>query len=172
DVIWNDTRNDPTTTFSELLYASSTDAGVTWSPNTPLTAPFNHTLGYPNQNKLGDYYDMISDDVGAHLAFAATFNAEQDVYYLRIGDYDCNGNALPDTDDLAAGTSADCNENDIPDECEIDAGALDDLNGNGVPDICETQPIPTLSAYGLGGFMLTLFAAGAIILTTRRVTAR
>jgi hypothetical protein len=33
---------------------------------------------------MGDYYDMYSDDAGAHLAWAATFNGEQDVYYSVI----------------------------------------------------------------------------------------
>ncbi|MHC4142570.1 MAG: hypothetical protein ACYSUF_12105, partial [Planctomycetota bacterium] len=92
------------------------------------------------QNKLGDYYDMISDRVGADLAYAATFNGEQDVFYLRIGGRDCNGNGVADADDLADETSFDCNENAIPDECEIAAGTVADDNGNGVPDECETCP--------------------------------
>ena len=33
---------------------------------------------------MGDYFDMYSDDAGAHLAWAATFNGEQDVYYSVI----------------------------------------------------------------------------------------
>ena len=33
------------------------------------------------QSKLGDYYDMKSDNGGADVAYAATFNGEQDVYY-------------------------------------------------------------------------------------------
>jgi hypothetical protein len=45
-------------------------------------------LGYPNQNKIGDYYDMISDNTGAHVAYAATFTGGQDVYYLRIHAFD------------------------------------------------------------------------------------
>jgi hypothetical protein len=137
DVIWNDTRNSGRANMSELFYSFSTDGGDTWSPNTELSPVFNSWIGWPQQNKIGDYYDMISDDVGAHLAWAATFNGEQDVYYLRIGDYDCNGNGVGDTEDLANGDSADCNENGIPDECEIAAGTLPDKNGNGIPDKCE-----------------------------------
>ncbi len=137
DVIWNDTRNSGQTNMSELFYSFSTDGGVTWSANTPLSPVFNSWIGWPQQNKIGDYYDMISDDVGANLAWAATFNGEHDVYYLRIGDYDCNGNGIGDTDDLANGVLFDCNENGIPDECEIAAGTLPDKNGNGIPDECE-----------------------------------
>ncbi len=62
------------------------------------------------------------------LAWAATFNGEQDVYYTRIGDYDCNVNSVPDTLDIQLGTSPDTNQNGIPDECEdivamVDSGA-------------------------------------------------
>jgi len=99
DVIWNDTRNDPADDFSELFYSSSRDAGVTWSKNVALSIPFDHSLGYPQQNKLVDYYDMISDDAGAHIAYAATFNGEQDVYYLRINvaeEPGCEGDANGD----------------------------------------------------------------------------
>jgi hypothetical protein len=33
---------------------------------------------------MGDYFHMVSDNGGAHLAWAATFGGEQNVYYLRI----------------------------------------------------------------------------------------
>jgi hypothetical protein len=33
---------------------------------------------------MGDYFDMISDNDGASLAWACTFNGEEDVYYGRI----------------------------------------------------------------------------------------
>ena len=118
DVIWNDSRNDPGGFDSELFYAFSLDGGVTWSTNEPLSPSFDPHLGWPDQNKIGDYYDMASDLVGAHVAYAATFNGEQDVYYLRIGDYDCNGNGIGDSVDIQTGTSLDRNSNGIPDECE------------------------------------------------------
>lgn len=124
DVIFNDTRNDPTATFSELMYSYSTDQGATWSPNIALTPPFNHFLGYPNQNKMGDYYDLISDDVGAHIAYAATFNGEEDVYYLHVA-IDCNGNGIHDGDDIASGNFSDVNGNGILDVCETGFGDFD-----------------------------------------------
>ncbi len=103
DVFWNDTRNDPTATFSELYHSSSMDGGLTWSVNRPVSQPFNHFLGYPQQNKLGDYYHSLSDATGVNLAFAATFNGEQDVYHLRLnlvpGDGDGDGDV--DLDDYA-----------------------------------------------------------------------
>lgn len=136
DVVWNDTRDSGVPTISRLYYSSSSDGGVTWSSNQALTAAWNSTLGWPQQNKIGDYYHLVADNVGADLAFAATFNGEQDVWYLRIGDRDCDGNGIGDTIDLADGTLADCNSNGIPDACEIAAGTVPDLNGDGIPDGC------------------------------------
>jgi hypothetical protein len=94
-------------------------------------------VGFPNQSKLGDYYDIHSDLVGADVAWAATFTGGQDVYYTRIGDYDCNGNGVGDSVDLMNGTALDCNGNGAPDSCDIAAGVSLDANMNGVPDECE-----------------------------------
>jgi len=57
---------------------------VTWSVNETLSPPFDPHLGWPQQDKLGDYYEMVSDSTGVHIAYAATFNGEQDVYYLHL----------------------------------------------------------------------------------------
>jgi hypothetical protein len=95
---------------------------VTWSPNVALTPLWNSTIGWPQQNKIGDYYDQESDDVGLFIAFATTLNGEQDVYFMRVNDWDCNKNGIPDATDLATGVLHDCNGNGIPDECEIAAG--------------------------------------------------
>jgi hypothetical protein len=122
DVVWNDTRESLTYNLSRLYYAYSNDGGVTWLGNTPVSPQWNSVIGWPQQNKIGDYYGMVSDKVGASVAFAATLNGEQDVFFLRIGDWDCNGNGIPDATDLAAGVLHDCNGNGIPDECEIAAG--------------------------------------------------
>jgi hypothetical protein len=84
DAIWLDTRNAANNTDSQLFYSYSHDAGVTWSPNVAASAPFNPFLGYPNQNKMGDYITIVSDDTGADVAYCATFNGEEDVYYVRV----------------------------------------------------------------------------------------
>lgn len=137
DATWFDTRNDPSDpsdpVFSELFFASSFDQGRTWKPGIAVSPPFNHYLGYPQgSEKLGDYTHMISDNGGANLAYAATFNGGQDVYFVRIP-IDCNFNGIEDPIDIAAKTSADCNHNAIPDECEFNS----DCNANGVKDICD-----------------------------------
>jgi hypothetical protein len=168
DVVWNDTRSGPATT-SEVYYAYSTDAGVSFSAGLPVSPAYDSTVGWPVQNKMGDYYHMISASTHASLAYAATFNGEQDVYFLRVGDCnangahdsvdlaasasadvnangipdecepDCNGNGVPDPVDLAGGTSADCNANAIPDECDVSSGASEDCDGDGVIDDCQVS---------------------------------
>ena len=134
DAVWNDTRKTGQDNLSELYYSYSTDAGMSWSQNIPISPVFDSHLGWPQQEKLGDYYHMNSDNAGANLAYAATFNGEQDVYFVRIGDRDCNGNGVPDEDDVAGATSSDCNTNTVPDECEPDC------NTNNVADECDIDP--------------------------------
>lgn len=84
DVVWNDTRGSADSTKSALYYSYSNDGGATWSANEQASPTWDSTVGWPKQKKIGDYYHMISRDDGADLAWAATFNGEQDVYYLRI----------------------------------------------------------------------------------------
>ena len=85
DVVWLDTRDDnPGTYWSSLYYSYSLDQGETWSVNERLSEAFDPHVGWPNQNKMGDYFDMVSDNSSAHLAWANTLNGEQDVYYGRI----------------------------------------------------------------------------------------
>jgi hypothetical protein len=90
DAVWNDNRN-AANFDSQLFYSYSTDAGVTWSANVPVSNSFNPQEGWPNQNKIGDYITIVSDETGGNVAYAATFNFnpnrgqhEQDVYYVRV----------------------------------------------------------------------------------------
>ena len=84
DAVWLDTRDDPGGLNSSLYYANSEDGGITWSENQRLSESFDPHLGWPNQNKMGDYFDMESTNTQVHIAWAGTFNGEQDVYYGRI----------------------------------------------------------------------------------------
>jgi hypothetical protein len=118
DVVWNDTRNSGQLNVSELFYAYSYDGGDTWQGNIPVSQPFDSFVGHPNQNKIGDYYTLVSDETGANVAYAATFNGEQDVYFLRVFP-DCNENGSSDVLDIDEGLSADINGNLVPDECEL-----------------------------------------------------
>ena len=84
DAVWLDTRNAANNTASQLFYSYSSNGGVTWSPNITVSTSFNPFLGYPNQNKMGDYINMVSDNTGADVAYAATFNGEEDIYHVRV----------------------------------------------------------------------------------------
>jgi len=84
DMVWLDTRDATNGIDSVLYYSFSEDQGETWSPNEPISESFDPSVGYPQQNKMGDYFDMVSDDDYAHVAWANTLNGGQDVYYTRI----------------------------------------------------------------------------------------
>src|SRR6266478_2978042 len=83
DACWNDTRHSIDNTLSELYYSWSEDGGLTWAPNRPLSPPFNHLLGFPVQEKMGDYIAMVSLNAGACIAYSATFNGEEDNWFVR-----------------------------------------------------------------------------------------
>ena len=85
DVIWLDTRDDPSgNLLSALYYSYSMDQGFSWTANEKLSDIFDPHVGWPQQQKMGDYFEMESDESNAHLAWANTLNGEQDVYYARI----------------------------------------------------------------------------------------
>ena len=91
DAVWLDTRNDAGNLNSQLFYSYSIDSGVTWSANVAVTPAFNPTEGYPNQNKIGDYMTVVSDNNGGNVAYSATFNLnpnlghhEEDVYFVHV----------------------------------------------------------------------------------------
>ena len=176
DAIWVDTRESLNFRLGRIYYAYSEDGGTTWLGNTPIAAQWDSHLGWPQQNKIGDYYDMESDRVGANLACSMTVNGGQDVFYIRINDWDCNGNGVGDATDLTLGTAQDCNSNSIPDSCDIAAGLVPDVNQNGIPDACEvckpditTGAVPGQPGYGVANgvlnnedffYYLAQFAAG------------
>ena len=84
DVVWLDTRDIPVGYYSALYYAYSTNGGESFSQNEKISEVFDPHLGWPQQDKMGDYFHMVSDNDHAHLAWANTLNGEQDVYYTRI----------------------------------------------------------------------------------------
>lgn len=87
DVVWLDTRDATNTIDSVLYYKFSEDQGDTWSDALIMSAEFDPSIGYPQQNKMGDYFDMVSDNDFAHLAWVNTINGGQDVYYSRISPF-------------------------------------------------------------------------------------
>ena len=83
DACWYDNRANPAISDSALFISSSYDGGTSWTKNAQVSPYFNPNIGYPNQNKMGDYMGMVADNLGANIAYAATFNGEQDVWFLR-----------------------------------------------------------------------------------------
>jgi hypothetical protein len=86
DVCWYDTRANTNNKFSELFYSSSLDGGLTWSSNRPVSLAFNTSVGYPQQQKIGDYLGLIAQTDATCVAYSATFNGEEDIYFLRLPD--------------------------------------------------------------------------------------
>lgn len=158
DVIWADTRESLAANRSQLFYAYSYDAGQSWAGNVPVSPEFDSWIGWPNQQKLGDYYTIVSDDTGAGVAWAATFNGEQDVYYLRVFP-DCDANGVSDVTDVRTGAVADCNSNDIPDGCEP---SLDCLAAGSVPDGAGVPGPPLLLGKGAGDAIVLTWRASCL----------
>jgi hypothetical protein len=84
DLAWYDTRNATNNTTSQLYYSYSLDGGLTWSTNRALTPPFNQTLGYPVQQKIGEQFGLVSLTNAACISYTATFNGEEDVYFTKV----------------------------------------------------------------------------------------
>jgi hypothetical protein len=84
DAVWLDSRNAANNTDSQLYYSYSRDGGNSWSANVAVSNPFNPFLGYPGANNIGHYLTIVSDNGGGNVAYPATFNGEQDVYYVRV----------------------------------------------------------------------------------------
>jgi hypothetical protein len=139
DVVWIESLTNHQPNIGELTYAFSVDGGSTWSVPVAVSPTFDSWVGWPNQNKMGDYYDMVSDETGADLAYAATYNDEQDVFYLRLW-ADCNSNGVSDAYEMWSGRVRDCNENTVPDTCELIEDPGLDGDGDGVIDECQTAP--------------------------------
>src|SRR3954451_4287593 len=86
------TQETRRTTLIQLFYSWSTDDGTTWAANLAVSNPFNPQAGFPQNEKIGDYITIVSDNTGGNVAYAATFNVnpnavgghEQDVYYVRV----------------------------------------------------------------------------------------
>jgi hypothetical protein len=100
DSVWLDTRNAANNKDSQLFYSYSIDGGNSWSRNVAVSNSFNPSVGYPNQDKIGDYITVVSDEASANVAYAATFNGEEDIYFVRIPPLpslaDFNADARPD----------------------------------------------------------------------------
>ncbi len=104
-----------------------------------------------DQYTFGEIIHAPNPDEFVFAAFKRTELAGSDFLLAKYFQFpDCNGNGIPDADDIANGTSDDCNENGIPDECELASGDAHDCNLNGTLDECEIAANPQLDADGSG----------------------
>jgi len=182
DVIWLDNRDSPPfSDWSSLYYSYSTDQGATWSVNEKLSDSFDPHVGYPQQNKMGDYFDMESGNTGAHLAWANTLNGEEDVYYSFINPLLTGTGDTQKTDSYL---SVSCYPNpfrdlttiryQVPAEETVKLAVYDVYGQEILTLVNKTQPagIYTLSfpASGLpAGYYLCKLTAGSRMVTARMV---
>ncbi len=102
----------------------------------------------------GDRTERLPIDRADAPRFVDTVNAPDEgvadppdyPFVVDMGAYeytdDCNGNGIPDAEDLAMGSSLDCNGNGLPDDCEL---INNDCNANGVPDECDLGGDPLVT---------------------------
>ncbi|MFQ5494977.1 MAG: hypothetical protein ACE5EX_06310, partial [Phycisphaerae bacterium] len=95
------------------------------SPDATGTFTVGLRLGTPPETFLVDAGNLTIEPIA--LASAV----------IRVID-DCNGNGVPDVQDVATGASPDCNANAFPDECDISFGVSGDCDGDNVPDDCQS----------------------------------
>ena len=116
---------------------------VEWRLNGTLISTRTDTT-YTSGNLLMGYMDP----------YASIANPKVDNFVVydnvRMERPDCNGNGVPDSVDIAGGTSQDCNGNHVPDECDLAAGTAPDCNTNGVPDSCDLGAGTSLDCNGTG----------------------
>ncbi len=79
-----------------------------------------HMYDIDNGNFMRSYFVLVAGSVVNPTGLA----------FVPGGDVDCNLNLIPDSCDIASGTSRDVNGNGIPDECEP-PGIPGDLDGDG-----------------------------------------
>jgi hypothetical protein len=120
-----------------FVRAMRTDGTIAWSQHAEFVSDdlaawdlFGKSVAIGGDRALvGAFWD---DDNGPDSGSVYAF----DLFTAAQAAEDCNGNGVPDCQDLATGASPDCNGNGVPDECDV-AQESSDCNGNGIPDECE-----------------------------------
>lgn len=101
----------------------------------------------------GIYFSDLYAEVYANGFASPSANVFRLRYKTPPPPADCNGNDVPDEDELAL--DDDCNRNGIPDECDIAVERSTDCNENALPDECEVERDRTFEfSYGVEGLTL------------------
>jgi hypothetical protein len=69
DVCWYDTPVNPNYVLARLYYTYSVDGGLSWASNRAVSAFFDPSVGYPQQEKIGDYMGMIALNDATYIAY-------------------------------------------------------------------------------------------------------
>jgi len=125
DIAWKQQNKNP-------LYFTQPLSGTYSASSTPLN--FNITVGATTPP---DYYDLVLASAGVHSGMM--HYSEAHVYVEVVAappPPDCNQNGVPDSQDIANGTSKDCDGNGIPDECGCSAVPAD-IDGDSDVDLTD-----------------------------------
>jgi hypothetical protein len=157
---------------ADVLSASILDDKIVW---------YRNRLNKPKQDFSDPRIISTSAD-GATLVYAADLNGDgaPEVisasqsddkvawYQNYMGPFDCNGNGIPDPDDIANGTSTDCDGNGRPDECDVADTPSADWNGDGIHDAC-TPPNYCSANPNTTGLAAVISASGSPVITTNNL---
>ncbi len=94
------------------------------------------TISTSGRGSVAVHANDLDGDGDLDLLSAAWSDDTIHWYDNLLNPFDCNGNGIPDVDDLASGSSADCDGNGRPDECDIADDPSLDWNGDGLHDDC------------------------------------
>ncbi len=105
----------------------------TWTQEPRFTCADGQSEKY-----FGDSLGIFGDSaiIGADGDDVSGMQDRGSAYIFRLAPLDCNGNGVPDAEDIASGIARDCNLNAIPDSCDLAAGAID-TDSDGRIDSCE-----------------------------------
>jgi hypothetical protein len=135
---------------ADVLSASFNDDKIAWYEN----------LG---GGAFGPQQVITTEADGAYSVYATDLDLDGAVDVISASDYDdkiawyenlmgpsdCNGNGVPDDEDIDNGTSPDCDGNGVPDECQIADDPSLDCQPNGTLDSCELDVITDCDGDGV-----------------------
>ena len=143
-VIYRDGSSSTTVSFSDVQGGWSGVGNISAAPAFVGANDYRLSAGSPciDAGDNGAVPSFITADLDGFLRFEDdpdtpdTGQGSPPIVDLGAYEYwpDCNGNGVPDRDDLASLTSYDCNDSGIPDECEPDS------DGDGLIDDCDDCP--------------------------------
>jgi len=133
---------------AQIPYGNFT-AGPGWFNQNPPN--FQGRVNANGQVKLGQFVIALADEANAATIFVKNgFNngvgggVQFGQATFVLGAPDCNGNGIPDTDDIDLDPTLDCDSSGAIDTCQIAANPALDCDSNGTLDSCELASDPAL----------------------------